>query len=237
MPSFSAIFLAASAALTGMAMPVDSMIDASEVVNATEADVPLLFKRQGIPSGTGTNNGWYYSWWSDGSGNHVYNNGAGGAYSVEWSGNGNFVGGKGYQTGSARTISFDATFNPQNNGNAYLTVYGWTRSPLVEYYILENIGEYNPCASSSQPKGTVTVDGSSYEICQNTRTNAPSIDGTQTFQQYISVRQSKRSSGSVDVGAHFEAWQAAGMQLGTQDYQIFATEGYNSAGNAQVTVS
>ncbi|CAK1360240.1 unnamed protein product [Cercospora beticola] len=102
MPSLSNIVLAAFAAIGSSAMPFDSAFDTNEIVNATDADVPLLFKRQGIPSGTGTNNGWYYSWWSDGSGNHVYSNGAGGSYSVEWSGNGNFVGGKGYQTGSAR---------------------------------------------------------------------------------------------------------------------------------------
>lgn len=34
----------------------------------------------------------------------------------------------------------------------------------------------------------------------------------------------------------FRAWQAAGLQLGTHDYQIVATEGYFSSGSATVNV-
>lgn len=36
---------------------------------------------------------------------------------------------------------------------------------------------------------------------------------------------------------HFAAWTAAGMRLGSHDYQIVATEGYFSAGSADITVS
>lgn len=82
----------------------------------------------------------------------------------------------------------------------------------------------------------MTVDGSAYKILQTTRTNQPSISGTATFQQFWSVRQSHRTSGSVDVGAHFKAWAALGMNLGSHNYQIVATEGYQSSGNADITV-
>lgn len=37
--------------------------------------------------------------------------------------------------------------------------------------------------------------------------------------------------------AHFDAWSAFGLKLGTHDYQIVATEGYFSAGSADITVS
>jgi endo-1,4-beta-xylanase len=80
-----------------------------------------------------------------------------------------------------RTIKYSGTFSP--NGNAYLSVYGWTTSPLIEYYIVENYGTYNPSSGSTQ-KGSVNVDGSTYKILTKTRTNAPSILGTNTFQQY-----------------------------------------------------
>ena len=81
---------------------------------------------------------------------------------------------------SFRTINYSGTYQP--NGNSYLSIYGWTRSPLIEYYVVESYGTYNP-SSAAQKKGTVTCDGASYDVLQTTRYNAPSIDGTQTFQQ------------------------------------------------------
>lgn len=63
-----------------------------------------LEKRQSLTtSSTGTSGGYYYSFWTDGAGDVTYTNGDGGEYSVVWTGdNGNFVGGKGWSTGSAR---------------------------------------------------------------------------------------------------------------------------------------
>jgi endo-1,4-beta-xylanase len=81
------------------------------------------------------------------------------------------------------------------------------------------------------------VDGGVYDVYTNQRTNAPSIEGTSTFQQFWSVRQSKRSSGTVNMGAHFSAWAGFGMKLGAHDYQIVAVEGYFSAGSADLTIS
>lgn len=134
----------------------------------------------------------------------------------------------------SRDITFDATFSP--NGNAYLAVYGWTESPLVEYYILENYGDYNP-GSAMTEVGTVTSDGSSYTIYTHTQTNQPSIVGTSTFQQYWSIRSSKRSSGTVTTSNHFNAWAKLGLDLGSFNYQILSTEGYESSGSSSVTVS
>lgn len=92
MVSFTSLLFAAAALTGAFAMPAGSS-------NVTEVD-----RRSGTASSTGTNNGYYYSFWTDGGAAVTYTNKAAGEYSVTWSGNGNFVGGKGWNPGSARYV-------------------------------------------------------------------------------------------------------------------------------------
>ena len=78
-------------------------------------------------------------------------------------------------------------------------------------YVVENFGTYNP-STGATVKGTVTTDGGVYDVLQTTRTQQPSIDGTQTFQQFWSVRRDKRSSGTITFANHVAAWSRFGMK-------------------------
>lgn len=115
-----------------------------------------------------------------------------------------------------------------------LSVYGWSTNPLVEYYIMEDNQAY---PAQGTVKGTVTSDGATYTIYENTRVNEPSIQGTATFNQYISVRNSPRTSGTVTVQNHFNAWASHGMNLGAMNYQVVAVEGWGGSGSASLSVS
>ncbi|KAL2166610.1 hypothetical protein VTG60DRAFT_2456 [Thermothelomyces hinnuleus] len=52
---------------------------------------------------------------------------------------GGSVCGKGWNRQGGRTITYSGTYNA--TGPGYLVVHGWTRNPLIEYYIVESHGE------------------------------------------------------------------------------------------------
>ncbi|MCJ1309490.1 hypothetical protein MMC25_003150 [Agyrium rufum] len=179
---------------------------------------------------------------------------SGSSLSVTWSNPTDFVRGIGWQAGSNAPITYSSSFLAIG-ATSLLSVYGIYISasppslspcqenvrftfdrmtkPLVEYYMVEN--SISPPTFGVQ-KGTLPSDGSTYTIWENTRTNEPSMLGTSTFQQYISTRKSKRSSGTVTVQNHFSAWANLGLELGTFSYQTIAVEGWSSSGSAQQTV-
>lgn len=192
-------------------------------------------------NGTGNHGGYFYTFWKDG-GSACMTLGANGNYSINWnlSGGRNMVAGKGWNPGStSRRVGYNA--GVWNAGtNSYLTLYGWSTNPLVEYYVVDNWGsQFKPPGNGAQSLGTVTSDGGTYDIYRTRRVNAPSIIGTATFDQYWSVRRSQRGQGQNNVitfSNHVNAWRNRNMNLGTMNYQVLATEGFGSTGSSNVTV-
>ncbi|MCL1884584.1 MAG: glycoside hydrolase family 11 protein [Defluviitaleaceae bacterium] len=127
------------------------------------------------------------------------------------------------------SLRYDVPIFTSGGGATYLTVYGWTRSPLIEWYIVERFIDWTPAnsvpnntAHLTPPQqfgnytwhGMLEANGGVYDIMTGWRINQPSIDGTATFLQIFSVRrgsqgnrnQSNPTAGTIDVSAHFEAW-------------------------------
>ncbi len=183
----------------------------------------------------------YWQIWSGGDinddGRVRFVNGSGGNYSVSWTDCEYFIVGKGWGSGSASRVCNYNAHVWEVSGDAYLLLHGWTRNPLIEYRVVDSWGSYRPTGTH---KGNVGSDGGTYNIYQIIRYNAPSIDGTQTYPQYWSVRISKRATGSnvkITFGNHVNAWRSNGMNLGSSwASQIIGVEAYSGSGNANITV-
>ncbi len=191
----------------------------------------------------------YEMWNQNGQGQVSMNPGAG-SFTCSWSNIENFLArmGKNYDSQKKNykafgdiTLSYDVEYTPK--GNSYMCVYGWTRNPLMEYYIVEGWGDWRPPGNDGENKGSVTLNGNKYDIRKTMRYNQPSLDGTQTFPQYWSVRQTSGSknnttnymTGTISVSKHFDAWSQAGLDMSGTLYEVSLNiEGYRSSGSANV---
>jgi len=193
---------------------------------------------------TGTHQGFFYKFWKD-SGDASMTLGTGGNYTSQWTNaTNNWFGGKGWSPGSdSRIIRYFGSFSATASQNAYLSVYGWTKSPVVEYYIVESYGSYNPASCSGGTNyGTFLSDGATYTVSRCQRTVLGADGFASLMSTYYSVRNPKKGfgdiSGTVTFANHVDFWKSKGLSLGTtHEFQIVATEGYQSAGTSNITVS
>jgi endo-1,4-beta-xylanase len=208
--------------------------------------------RQYCSNSKGSAGGRYsYELWAEGSGSGcmtVY--GVDAKYSATWSNVEDFLARVGLQFDQTKTpaqigtITSDfAETKTADSGLVYVGIYGWTLTPLREYYIIEDWGSTKPAgtASDGTPRthaGTITVDGDSYDVWTHTRENKPNITGTdQTFDQYFSVRQTARQCGHISVSEHFTQWTNLGLQLGKLTEATLLLEAQDGTGSIVFTTA
>ncbi|KAK1828776.1 endo-1,4-beta-xylanase B [Podospora conica] len=206
-----------SSFLSGLAVP-GTLAAVVGPQHNDEPEVMAMERRQGAS---------YFQNWSEGNSN-IRCQQRGNGFSANWNSKGGFVCGLGWRGSGSRVIKYSGTYEAKGPG--YLAVYGWTKNPLIEYYILDSYAELAPNEPWTK-KGNFTIDGEgTFTIYTSQRVNKPSIEGTRTFMQYWSVRTEKRVGGTISTQKHFNEWKKYNMNLGNHDYVVLAVEGYTATG-------
>lgn len=234
--------LCMTAMSTGCGGTTEPASPSEAVVQETKAAGEVLEFTENV---TDTADGYDYELWKDEGDTLFRVQPGGGCFSCEWSNINNALFRRGQKFDCTQTydelgnISVDYGVDYQPDGNSYMCVYGWSREPLVEFYIVESWGSWRP-PGAPFAIGNVTVDGAVYDIYKTTRYEQPSIDDIQTFDQYWSVRREKpkgdgtKLEGSISVSKHFDAWKKCGLELGKMYEVALTIEGYQSKGKADV---
>jgi endo-1,4-beta-xylanase len=176
---------------------------------------------------TGTAAGMSWALWSNGSGGSITTYDFP-AFKTTWNNSGDFLARLGLQWNATKTYdqygTIDAQFNSKKTGSgggySYIGIYGWSVSPCVEFYIVDD--SYNKLPvnpGNTTNKGTVTIDGGTYTLYtrDTTGTGGSKCSGVNNWVQFYSIRQSARTCGQISVTEHFNAWAKAGMTLGKMD--------------------
>ena len=127
--------------------------------------------------GNGWDHGYYWVLWHYG-GTDSIGLGNAGSYTMTWANVVDVIGGKGWNPGGYRTVNYNCAALHNDN---VLGVYGWTTSPLIEYYIVEGGN-----AGGGTYVGALTSDGHQYIVYKRQMVNQLTVLGTQTYWRYIS---------------------------------------------------
>lgn len=229
----AALLCMATAGCSQTAGPADTTVSA-------EAVQDLVLTENKI----GTHDGYGYELWKD-KGDTSFTVSSGGTFSCEWSNINNALFRRGQKFDCTKTykemekmsVEYGVDYAP--DGNSYMCVYGWTRDPLIEFYIVDSWGSWRPPGGTAY--GTAIIDGTAYDIYKTLRVNQPSIDGTKTFTQFWSVRKTKpepvegnKLEGTINISKHFDAWEQCGLEMGKMYEVALTIEGYQSSGKADV---
>jgi endo-1,4-beta-xylanase len=175
---------------------------------------------------TGTDHGYFWTLYREGGSGSISFPQAGtyaGNFAISYSGVTDIVGGKGWSTGSTRTINYN--IGALSGGYNFVGIYGWTTNPLIEYYVSEK-----GSIPGSISFGTMSSDGHTYNCTKFQRVSKPSIIGTATFWQYIDNwgGAPTGSNQKVTMANHVNNWRNRGGQgFGSFNYQVLALEAFS----------
>jgi len=223
-------------------------VSKSKETNKRDAELPDKKERSGIVF-NGNSNGskplagspYSYEIWSEsGNDNRIIwygpDTGGGAAFRAEWNNANTFLGrvglfwdeGKPYT--DYKNVFCDFEFTRSENGTAgnhsYVGIYGWSKNPMIEWYIVDDWYGYGIIQSrhiggGATKKGEFFVDGATYFIYQAKRpAGSGNIeDSKEPFLQYFSIRQECRKKGTISVTEHFKEWEKTGLKLGANMYE------------------
>ncbi len=112
----------------------------------------------------------------------------------------------------------------RSNSDGYTGLYGWLSNypqpwtTGIEWYIVEDWMQWAPWPGSANWKGNITVDGAIYDI-YNVKGGAYG-----SWNQWWSIRKSKRASGNISYIKHFQKWRQLGMPNRTVNDVAFFLE-------------
>jgi endo-1,4-beta-xylanase len=224
------------------------------MINTCPPATPLTGGQEYCSNATGNIAGGYsYEIWAEGSGTHCMRvHGKDATFSANWTGVEDFLARVGLSFDQSKThqqignisATFAETQTGSEEGLTYIGIYGWTVGPLREYYILDDWGTTKPAgvASDGTPRdsvGEITVDEGTYDVWKKTRTNKPAITGdNMTFDQYFSIRRTRRQCGTISISEHFTKWEGLGLELGRMhEAKILAESQFNSGTVAFTTAT
>ena len=196
---------------------------------------------------TGTAAGLDWTIWSNGSGGSITTFPTP-AFSAAWSNSGDFLARVGLQWNDTKTYDqlgtvtaqYSQTKTGSGGGYSYIGIYGWSVSPCVEWYIVDDSYSKMPVnPGSTTNKGTATIDGGTYTLYTRptSGTGGSKCSGVSSWSQFYSIRQTARQCGQISISEHFKAWAAAGMTLGKMDQAQILVEVGGGTGNVSFPVA
>jgi endo-1,4-beta-xylanase len=197
---------------------------------------------------SGTAAGLSWTIWSNGNGGSITTYTVP-AFSANWNNSGDFLARIGLQWNASKTYDEYGTLSAQFNykktgtggGYSYIGIYGWSVSPCVEFYIVEDSYNNMPVNPGNTTNNKVSdeIDGSKYNLLtrSTTGTGGSKCSGVNSWNQYYSVRQKGRQCGTISITKHFDAWKANSMPLGKMDQAQILVEVGGGSGSVDFSVA